>query len=135
MSRFPCPVCRHLHFPKLNNICHFSDHLTNLSRLFYTFCLSPSFLTFLNTFVSSANFGTLLVILSSKSLIHILRIIKVLILIFVVHHSELISSLKPLHLLQHASFCQSAIVLPSPIRWALNLSSNHKATDTLSIAL
>ena len=28
---FPGPVCRHLHFPKLNNICHFSDHLTNLS--------------------------------------------------------------------------------------------------------
>ena len=30
MPVFPGPVCRHLHFPKLNNICHFSDHLTNL---------------------------------------------------------------------------------------------------------
>ena len=25
-------MCIHLQFPKLNNICHFSDHLTNLSR-------------------------------------------------------------------------------------------------------
>ena len=30
---FPCPMCTHLNFPKLNNICHFSDHLTNVSKL------------------------------------------------------------------------------------------------------
>ena len=32
MPVFPGPVCRHLHFPKLNNICHFSDHLTKNER-------------------------------------------------------------------------------------------------------
>ena len=79
---FPCPVCRHLHFPKFNNICNFADHLTNLSRSFCKCCLSPSLLTFLNTFVSPANFSMLLAILLSKSLI--LRIIKTLILILVV---------------------------------------------------
>ena len=42
ISKFPCPVCRHLHFPKFNNVCYFSDHLTNLSRSFCTCCLSPS---------------------------------------------------------------------------------------------
>ena len=44
-------------------------------------------------------YSTLHVILSSKSLIYIyiLRIIKVLILILVVPHSKLISSLKPPH--------------------------------------
>ena len=31
-SMFPCPMCIYLHFPKLNNICRFSDHLTHLSR-------------------------------------------------------------------------------------------------------
>ena len=71
VNMFPCPVCRHLHFLKLNNICHFSDHLTNLSRSFCKCCLSPSLLTLLNTFVSSANFSKLFVILSSKSLIYI----------------------------------------------------------------
>ena len=70
-SKFLCPVCRHLHFPKLNNIYHFSDHFTNLSRSFCKCWLSPSLLTLLNTFVSSANVSTLLVILSSKSLIYI----------------------------------------------------------------
>ena len=44
-----------------------------------------------------------------------IRIIRVLILILVVLHSKLISSLKPLHLLQHAIFCQSAIVLSSQL--------------------
>ena len=44
------PVCRHLHFKKCNNICHFSDHLINLSRSFCKCCLSQSLLTFLNTF-------------------------------------------------------------------------------------
>ena len=60
-----------LHFPKFNNFCHFSDHFTNLSRSFCKCCLSPSVLTFLNTFVSSANFSMLLVILLSKSLVYI----------------------------------------------------------------
>ena len=70
-SKFPCYVCRYLHFPKFNNICYFSDDLTNLSRSFCKCCLSPSLLNFLNIFVSSANFSTLLVILSSMSLIYI----------------------------------------------------------------
>ena len=42
-------MCIHLHFPKLNNICHFSDHLTNLSMSSCKFCLSPISLTFLNS--------------------------------------------------------------------------------------
>ena len=58
-------MCIHLHFPKLNNICHFSDHLTNLSRSSCKLCLSVSFVTFLNTFVSSANLST------SRSFIYI----------------------------------------------------------------
>ena len=66
-------------------------------------------LTFLNIVVSSANFSTLLVILSSNS--YMLRIAEVLTLILVVPHSKLISSLKLLHLLQHAVFCHSAIIL------------------------
>ena len=63
---FPCPMCMHLQFPKLNNICHFSDHLTNLSRSSCKLCLSVSLVTFLNTFVSSTNVGTLLDMSSSK---------------------------------------------------------------------
>ena len=66
---FPCPI--YLHFPKLNNICHFSDHLTNLFRSSCKLCLSVSLVTFLNTFVSSANFSTLLDMSSSKSFIYI----------------------------------------------------------------
>ena len=46
MLVFPGPMCRHLHFPKLNNICHFSDHLTNLSMSSCKFCLSPISLVF-----------------------------------------------------------------------------------------
>ena len=70
-AMFPCPMCMHLHFPKFNNICHFSDHLTNLSRSSCKLCLSASLVTFLNTFVSSANFSTLLDVSSSKSFIYI----------------------------------------------------------------
>ena len=44
------------------------------------------------------NISTLLLILSSKSLVYTLTMIKVLILILVVHNSKLISSLKPPHL-------------------------------------
>ena len=51
--------------------CNKISHFTNLSRSFCKCCLSPSVLTFLNSFVSSANFSMLLVILSSKSLIYI----------------------------------------------------------------
>ena len=32
ISIFSCSAGRHLHFTKLKNICHFSDHLTNVSR-------------------------------------------------------------------------------------------------------
>ena len=53
-------MCIHLHFPKLNNICHFSDHLTNFSRSSCKLCLFVALVTFLNTFVSSANLSTLL---------------------------------------------------------------------------
>ena len=70
-SMYPCPMCIHLHFPKLNNICHFSDHLTNLSRSSCKLCLSVSFVTFLNTFVSSANLSTLLDMSSSRSFIYV----------------------------------------------------------------
>ena len=84
------PVFRHLHFPKFNNICYFSDHLTNLSRSFCKCCLSPSLLTFLKMFVIGkfqhvASYIIVQVI--------ILRIINVLILILVVPHSKMISSL------------------------------------------
>ena len=57
--------------PKCNNICHLSDHLTNLSRSSCKLCLSVSLVTFLNTFVSSANLSTLLDMSSSKSFIYI----------------------------------------------------------------
>ena len=70
-SSFLCPGWRHLHFQKLNSICHFSDHSVNLFGSSCNCCLSASLLIFLNTFVSSANFNTLLVISSSKSLIYI----------------------------------------------------------------
>ena len=61
-------MCRHLHFPKLNNICHFSEHLTNLSMSSCRYCLSPISLVFVNNLVSSANFNILPVTPSSKSL-------------------------------------------------------------------
>ena len=70
-SSFPCPEWRHLHFQKLNSICHFSDHSINLLRSSCKCCLTASLLIFLNTFASSANFNTLLVMSSSKSLIYI----------------------------------------------------------------
>ena len=70
MPVFPGPVCRHFHFPKLNNICHFSDHLTNLSVSSCTFCLSPISIVFLNSLVSSANFNMLPVTPSSKSFMY-----------------------------------------------------------------
>ena len=68
--RFPCPVCRHLQFPKCNNNWHFSDQLTNLSRQFCKCCLAPSVLTFICILVSSTHFSMLLFIFSYKSLIH-----------------------------------------------------------------
>ena len=68
---FPCLACRHLHFWKLNNICHVSDHLTNLSISSCSCCLSPFPLIFLKSLVSSANFNILLVTPSSRSLMYI----------------------------------------------------------------
>ena len=59
MPVFRGPVCRHLHFPKLNNICHFSDHLTNLLMSSCNICLSRNSLVFLKSLVSSANFNIL----------------------------------------------------------------------------
>ena len=70
-SSFPCPVWRHLHFAKLNSICHFSDHSVNLLISSCKCCLFASLLIFLNTFVSSASFNTLLVMSSSKPLTYI----------------------------------------------------------------
>ena len=78
-SMFQCPLCIHLHFPKFNNICHFSDLLTNLSRSSCHLCLSVSLVTFLNTFVSSANLSTLLDMSSSKSFIYIYIYIYILV--------------------------------------------------------
>ena len=63
-------MCTHLHFPKLNNICHCSDHLTNLSMSSCSVCYSPISLVFLNSFVSCANFNILPVIPSSKFLMY-----------------------------------------------------------------
>ena len=45
---------------------YFFYHLTNLSRSSCKLCLSVSLVTFLNTFVSSTNFSTLLDMSSSK---------------------------------------------------------------------
>ena len=70
MPVFPGPVCRHLHSPKLNNICHFSDHLTNVSMSSCKLCLSHISLTFLNSLVSSANFNIVPVTPSSKSFMY-----------------------------------------------------------------
>ena len=50
---------------------YFSDHLTNLSRSSCKLCLSVSLVTFLDTFVPSANLSTLLDMSSSKSFIYI----------------------------------------------------------------
>ena len=58
LSVFLCPMCIHLYFPKFSSIYHCSDHLTNWSRSSCQLCLSVSFVTFLNTFVLSANFST-----------------------------------------------------------------------------
>ena len=58
---FPCPACRHLHFSKLNNLCHFSDHLINVSMSSCSCYLSPFPLFSLKSSVSSANFNILLV--------------------------------------------------------------------------
>ena len=70
-SMFPCPMCIHLYFPKLNNICLFCDHLTNLSRSSCMLCLSVTLVTVLKTFVSSAYLSTLLDMISSKLFIYI----------------------------------------------------------------
>ena len=67
----PCPIWMHLHLPKLNYICHFSDHLTNLVRSSCKVSFSALVFTVLNTFVSSANLSTLLDKSSSKSFIYI----------------------------------------------------------------
>ena len=123
---FPCPVCRHLHFPKLNNICYFSDHFTNLSISFC--CLSSSVLTYLNTFVSSANLNALLVILSSKSLIHIKNnkgpntdpCSTPLKTDFQFETSPCTTT----RYLLSVSHCSIQSIMPSPIPWAFNLSSN-----------
>ena len=66
-SMLPCPRYMHLYFPNLNNICHFSEHLTHFIRSSCNMCLSVLFVIFLNTFMSSTIFSTLLDISSSKS--------------------------------------------------------------------
>ena len=55
---------------KFTNICHLSDHLTNLSMSSCNLCLYPISLDFLNSLVSSANFNILPVTPSSKSLMY-----------------------------------------------------------------
>ena len=75
MPDFPGPVCRHLHFPKLYNICHFSDHLTNLSMSSCKLRLSLISLVSMNGLVSSAHFNMLPVTPSSKSFMHTKNII------------------------------------------------------------
>ena len=106
----------------------FSDHLTNVSRSLYKCSLSPPLLSLLNTFVSSANFGTLLVMLSSKSLIYINNNKD--------HNTDHCGT--PLktyfqfdnypstttRCLLSVSHCTIQLVMPSPIPWAFNLSCN-----------
>ena len=65
-SKFPFPVCRHLHYSKCYSIYHFSDHLTyNISCLvlFVNVVYHHRFKTLV---VSSANISTLLVKLLSN---------------------------------------------------------------------
>ena len=116
-----------LHFPKFNNICHFSDYLINLSR-YFLFYLWPSLLTFLNTFVSSANFSMLLVILSSKSLIYIknnkgLNTDPCGIPLKIDFQFEISPSTTTRCLLS-VSHCSTQLIMPSLIPWAFNLNSN-----------
>ena len=56
---FPCLVWRHLHFPKLNNVCHFSGPTVSFLRSPFKFYLCASVLILLNAFVSSAMFNTM----------------------------------------------------------------------------
>ena len=89
-------------------------------------------LTFLNTFVSSANFNTLLVIMSAKSLIYIKNnkgpttdpCGTALKTDFKFETSP--STTTRCVLL--VSYCSIQSVMPSPIPWAFNLSSNLLGT-------
>ena len=103
-------------------------HFTNLSRSFCKCCLSPSVLTFLNTFMSSANFSTLLVIVSSKSLIYIKNnkgpnTVPCGTPLKTDFHFETSPSTTTRCLLS-VSRCSIQSIKPSPIPWAFNLSSN-----------
>ena len=119
MPVFPGPVCRHLHFPKLNNICHFSGHLTNLSMSSCKFCLSHISLVFLNSLVSSANFNMLPVTPSSKSFMYTNNKIgpstdpcgTPLNTDFQPVHSLMLSS--------HLFFCLPLFLFPGAARWFL----------------
>ena len=85
-------------------------------------------LTFLNTFVSSANLSTLLVILSSKSLIYIKNnkgpntdpCDNPLKTDFQFETSQSTTT----RCLLSVSHCSSQSIMPSPIPWAFDLSSN-----------
>ena len=135
-SMFPCPMCIHLHFPKLNNICHFSDHLTNLSRSPCKLCLSVSLVTFLNTFVSSANFSTLLDMSSSKSFIYYIKnsigpntdpcgtTLKTDFQ-FEISPSTISITLCLLCCLLCISHFSIQLITSLPIPWAFSLSNNH----------
>ena len=119
---------RQLHFPKLNSICHFSDHSVNLLISSCKCCLSASLLIFLNTFVSSANFNTLLVMSSSKSLMYIKNTIgpntdpcgTPLQTDF---QFETSPSTTTLYLLSISHF-SIQLIISFPIPWAFSLSSN-----------
>ena len=109
-SKFPCLVCRHVHFPKLNNICHFSEHLTNLCRTFCKCCLSQSVLTFFCVIRKFQYVAYYIIVPSFRYIKNNTG-----------HNTDPCGTPlktdfqfeKTLHLLQHAVFCQSAIVLSS----------------------
>ena len=105
-SPLTCPMWMHLHLPKLNNICHFSDQFTNLVRSSYTVSLSASVFTVLNTFVSSANLNTLHDKSSSKSFINIKHNMTPMEL-----HSKLVSSMISPPLLLFTVFCLSTMLV------------------------
>ena len=71
MTTFPCHVCRYLHFTKINNICHFVDHLNNVLMSSCNLCLSPISLVFLNSCHLKISIFCLLPLpLESKSLMY-----------------------------------------------------------------
>ena len=105
---YPCPMWVHLHFPKLNNICHFSDHLTNFCNV----SLSAYVCTVLNTFVLSANY---LISHPNNYLYYISKLIWLPTPTSAAFHLKLVSSLISHPLLLLSVFCLSTMFV---INWS-----------------